>query len=176
MLDKKYFQCIGKVGRPHGLQGEVACKIDIDLSDVDIIGNSFFLMLEEEGLLIPYRVLQHRLKGNDLDLVLFSGINSKEAAEQLSHQPIFIDLKDLQEIGWKASSEYTQYLGYTVVNAQTLMPLGEVVEVDESTLNKLLIIKSDGEEELILPISESLIVDRDPTRSTITLHIPEGLT
>ena len=71
MLRKEDFEYIGTLGRAHGIQGEVAAKLSVDLSGLWEQGEatSLFLMLEERGLLIPYRVLGLRSKGGDIDLL-----------------------------------------------------------------------------------------------------------
>ena len=73
MLRKEDFEHIGTLGRAHGTQGEVSAKLSVDLSGLwEGADTSLFLMLEEQGLLIPYRVLKRRTKGEDIDLITFS--------------------------------------------------------------------------------------------------------
>ena len=79
MLRKEDFEHIGTLGRAHGTQGEVSAKLSVDLSGLwEGADTSLFLMLEEQGLLIPYRVLKRRTKGEDIDLITFSGITTKD--------------------------------------------------------------------------------------------------
>ena len=84
MLRKEDFEHIGTLGRAHGTQGEVSAKLSVDLSGLwEGADTSPFLMLEEQGLLIPYRVLKRRTKGEDIDLITFSGITTKDDADAL---------------------------------------------------------------------------------------------
>ena len=99
MLHKEDFEHIGTLGRAHGIQGEVAAKLSVDLSGLWEQGEatSLFLMLEERGLLIPYRVLGLRSKGGDIDLLTLSGITTKEAADQLSGHSVWLDKAYLED-------------------------------------------------------------------------------
>ncbi len=92
MLRKEDFEHIGTLGRAHGTQGEVSAKLSVDLSGLwEGADTSLFLMLEEQGLLIPYRVLKRRTKGEDIDLITFSGITTKDEADALTGHPVWLD-------------------------------------------------------------------------------------
>ena len=52
--------------------------------------------------------------------------------------------------------------------------LGEVVDVDDATMNVLFVIEKEGE-ELLLPAHEEFILDIDKVQKVLTVDIPEGL-
>jgi 16S rRNA processing protein RimM len=52
--------------------------------------------------------------------------------------------------------------------------LGEIEDVDDSTINVLIKIDYKGK-ELLVPIADELIEDVDHDRRTLTVNIPEGL-
>ena len=52
--------------------------------------------------------------------------------------------------------------------------LGEVTDVDTSTVNTLFIIDHNGE-ELLIPAQEEFITDIDHEHRVITVSLPEGL-
>ena len=83
MLEKEDFENIGYVQRTHGIQGELACKTTVDLSFISEDEDRYFLMLEEQGLLIPYAVEGFRTKTDEIDLISFGGIETKDKAETL---------------------------------------------------------------------------------------------
>jgi len=73
MLRKTDFELIGALGRAHGIQGEVSAKLSVDLSGLwGGADTSLFLMLEERGLLIPYRVLSYLTEEGGGDLLELS--------------------------------------------------------------------------------------------------------
>ena len=52
--------------------------------------------------------------------------------------------------------------------------MGEVTEVDNSTINTLFVVDRQGE-ELLIPAQEELIVDLDRKHRVITVDLPEGM-
>ena len=62
MLDKADFEPIGRLGRTHGIGGELSAKLSVDLSVLWEEDERLFLFLEEQELLIPYRVRSLRAR------------------------------------------------------------------------------------------------------------------
>lgn len=52
--------------------------------------------------------------------------------------------------------------------------LGEVVDVDTTTVNTLFVVKQEGE-ELLVPAQEEFILGIDQEKKLITVELPEGL-
>lgn len=52
--------------------------------------------------------------------------------------------------------------------------LGEIVDVDDATMNVLFVIEKEGG-ELLLPAHEEFILDLDKKNRVLTVEIPEGL-
>jgi 16S rRNA processing protein RimM len=52
--------------------------------------------------------------------------------------------------------------------------LGEIVSVDESTMNVLFVIERDGH-EVLLPAHEEFILKLDRKQRVLTVEVPEGL-
>lgn len=177
MLRKEDYVHIGYVGRSHGVHGEVACKLDVEIAElVEESEGRFFVMLEDSELLIPYRVESHRTKAGDIDLLHFAGIGSKEEVESLSGRPLWLERsyileEDLSEDPY----EYTRYKGFELYTADTTCLVGKVIEVDESTINTLLYVETAEGEELILPIAEELLRGYDDEARRLYLEIPKGL-
>ena len=177
MLHKEDFEHIGTLGRAHGIQGEVAAKLSVDLSGLWEQGEatSLFLMLEEQGLLIPYRVLKLRTKGDEIDLITFSGITTKEEAEALTGRSVWLDRDYLSDEEAEELFELQHYVGYELYDAASDAPIGVIEEIDDSTLNTLLRVRTHSDEELVLPISEELVDRLDIAEHRLYLHIPAGL-
>lgn len=176
MLKKENFEAIGSLGRAHGIQGEISAKLSVDLSGLGEEARSeLFLMLEEEGLLIPYRVLKLRPKNQDLDLITFSGITTKEQAEALTGRAVWLDKDYLDSDEAEELFGLEHYTGYELYQAGSREPIGRIEEIDDTTINTLLRVLTPLGQELILPISEELIDEVDLPQHRLYLHIPEGL-
>lgn len=176
MLHKKDFVQIGVIGRTHGIQGEVSMKLSVDLSGILEDGDRIFLMLEEEGLLIPYAIESHRSRSGEIDLIRLSGINSLEEAEHLVGKTVWLDNDYLEEDELSEDPyDWSRYIGFEVYDAETETSVGRVVEVDERTLNVLLLVETPMGEELTLPIAEELLVGISDEDRVCVLRIPRGL-
>ena len=53
--------------------------------------------------------------------------------------------------------------------------LGEVKDVDTTTVNTLFVVEGAEEEELLVPAQEEFIVGIDQKQKLITVELPEGL-
>ncbi len=177
MLHKDKFEYIGTVGRAHGITGEVGLKLTVDIAPLREDGERLFLMLEHDGLLVPYAVESHRAKAGDIDLIRFAGIETKEQAEALTGLSVWLDADYIGENELSEDPhEWERYRGYTLVDADTEDPIGEIVDVDTSTLNSFISVRrASDEEELILPIAEELFADTDDDARVLRLYIPLGL-
>jgi ribosome maturation factor rimM len=176
MLRKTDFELIGTLGRAHGIQGEVSAKLSVDLSGLwGGADTSLFLMLEERGLLIPYRVLSWRTKAGDIDLLRFSDIDTKEQAEQLSGRAVWLDKDYLTEEGGSDLLELSHFVGYELYDATTGQLIGRITDIDDTTLNTLLRVETTTSHERVLPIADELIASVDTQLHRLSLLIPEGL-
>lgn len=179
MLHKDDFEQIGTLGRSHGLQGEITARLTVDLSALtQDTEEKVFLMLEENGLLIPFRLERHRTKAGDIDLLKFVDIDDCVVAEKYVGRSIWLDKEYLVGEEMKAIDllDFAHYVGYTIYSAQTNERIGLIKAVDETTINTLLsVVRDDSNEELILPIAEELLVSVLPEDKSIHLQIPDGL-
>lgn len=175
MLHKEDFEHIGTLGRAHGIQGEVAAKLSVDLSGLWEQGESLFLMLEERGLLIPYRVLGLRSKGGDIDLLTLSGITTKEAADQLSGRSVWLDKAYLEDEEAGDLIDLHHFVGYELYDAQQGTLVGAITALDDTTLNTLLRVEPPSGGELVVPIADELIEHVEVGAHRLYLFIPDGL-
>ena len=177
MLHKEDFEHIGTLGRAHGIQGEVAAKLSVDLSGLWEQGEatSLFLMLEERGLLIPYRVLGLRSKGGDIDLLTFSGITTKEAADQLSGCSVGLNEAYLEDEEAGDLIVLHHFVGYELYDAQQGTLVGAITALDDTTLNTLLRVEPPSGGELVVPIADELIEHVEVGAHRLYLFIPDGL-
>lgn len=176
MLRKEDFELIGTLGRTHGIQGEISAKLSVDLSGLgEHAEEPLFLMLEEQGLLIPYRVRKLRAKNGDLDLLSFAGITTKEDAEALVGRPVWLDKEYIDPEQADELLGFEHYVGFQLHRADSGEPLGKIEAIDDTTINTLLSILSPAGDEYVLPISDELIHKVDLANHLLYLHIPVGL-
>ena len=78
---------------------------------------------------------------------------------------------DIAEITY---SVYSQAADASTCQSENQTDLGEIVAVDDSTMNVLFAIEKDGE-ELLLPAHEEFICKLDKKKRLLTVDVPDGL-
>lgn len=167
MIRKEDVYKIGKLGKTHGIKGEISMQVDDDVFDrVD----ADYLVLELDGIMVPFFMEEYRFKTDETALVKFEGIDTQERARELTGTEVFFP-RELAESDDNDELSYAQLVGYTVVNANTGKEVGKIDYVDELTINIMFELK-DG---TLLPASEELILNINTDKKEITLDIAEGL-
>ena len=156
---------IGKIGKPHGVKGEVSFQFDDDIFDR---ADADFLILELDGILVPFFMEEYRFRSDSLALMKLEGIDTQERARELTNCEVFFPREqqdDEENLSWAA------IIGFTVIDEQTNTPVGTIASVDDSTENVLF----ELEDGTLIPASEDLITNIDTKKRTITIDLPEGL-
>lgn len=169
-MDYNDFYRIGKIGKPHGVKGEVSFMFDDDVFDR---ADADCLMLSVDGILVPFFMEEYRFKGSETALVKFCDVDTQEEARELTGCDVFFP-RHLAE-GDDTHLTWAQIVGYSLVDTASGQTVGEIESVDDSTLNLLFQVRgSDGGERLI-PAHEELIENIDTVNRVIEVRLPEGL-
>ena len=156
---------IGRLGKAHGVKGEVSFMFDDDVFDrVD----ADYLVLEVDGILVPFFIEEYRFRSDTTALVKFEGVDTQDRARELTGCDVYFprSLADADEV-----PSLSLLVGFELVDAVSGQSLGRVASIDDTTLN-LLFELEDGQ---LVPASDELITDIDQQRRTITMTIPPGL-
>ena len=170
MIKKETVYKIGKIGKPHGVNGEVAFHFDDDVFDRT---EADYLILEIDGILVPFFMDEYRFKTDETALVLFSDIDTQEKARNLTGCDVYFPREhsdsDTESLSWAA------IVGFHVIDAKTGKAVGEIHSVDDSTINTLFELETLDGNDLLVPASDELISAVDTEHQTITMELPEGL-
>lgn len=167
---------IGRLGKPHGVRGELSFLFDDDVFDrVD----ADFLFVEIDGLPVPFFIEEYRFRSDDTALMKFDGIDTEDAAAELTGCDVLFP-RDMADDNDGAVSK-AEIVGYSVIDAATGQPVGTIASVDNSTANLLFeVLPNDATtsaqgETILIPANEDLIKDVDRQGHSITIAIPDGL-
>lgn len=155
---------IGSLRRPHGKVGEVQCQMDNEYWDNSETAE--FVVLKRNNIYVPYRVVEWRGKGADTLIFRLRGVDSEAAASQLTGMEVYMLRRDMSEEE-DTTLTWQQLVGYHVEDADQ-GTLGDVADVDESTLNTLITL-SDGR---LIPIHEDFILEIDEEQKTMRIRLP----
>ena len=157
---------IGKLGKTHGVKGEISFLFDDDVFDrVD----ADYLVLMIDGILVPFFMEEYRFRSDTTAIVKFEDINTQERARELTGCDIFFPRtladSDNESLSWAA------IVGFDIIDTESGNIIGRIASVDDTTINILF----ELEDGRLIPASEDLITAIDQQARTITMRLPEGL-
>jgi len=161
---------IGRIGKPHGTKGEVVFNFDDDVFDrVD----SEFLIIEIDGLLVPFFMEEYRFKNDNTALVTFCDINDMDRARELTNCDVYFPRQTDED--FSANESLAFLIGYTVVDNATHHAVGTIKGYDDSTVNLLLEVETADHRNVLIPVHDDLINHLDSDKKEIKLTLTAGL-
>ena len=161
---------VGKVGKPHGIRGEVKAYLDVDYIEEYQEMESVYALLGNK--LTPFFIDQLRITGPNHVLIAFRNYTSREQAESLRNTELYLPLEALPELK-PGQFYYHDGIGYKVEDRE-LGPLGEVIRFEELSPNDLLVMRFKGK-EIYIPVSYEVVLDADHEERRMITRLPEGL-
>lgn len=161
---------IGKLLKPHGIKGEIAFDFDSDIFDrVDCP----YLIFKIDGILVPFFIKEYRFKNADTALITLQDVSSDIEAKTFKGLDVYFPRKYMTE---EEEPEYTleYFKGFSVIDKK-LGHVGEIIDVDESTINTLFLLKDKDGNDLIIPASDDFVSDIDTEKQILYVDLPEGL-
>lgn len=170
MIRPEEVYCIGKFTRTHGVQGEMSLSFTDDVFDrVDCP----YLVCSMDGILVPFFIEEYRFKSNSVALIKFERIDTSEAASIFTNKEVYFP-KAYAEQAEDGEYSWQYFIGFKTEDAEHGY-LGELVDIDESTVNTLFIVERPNGEELFVPAQEAFITDINHETRLITFNLPDGL-
>ena len=170
MIKQEDVYKIGRLGKPHGVRGELSFMFSDDVFDrVD----ADYLIVETEGILVPFFIEEYRFRSGETALLKLEGISTVERARELTNSDVFFPRRlaqnDVEEMTW------AQIVGFRLVDEQLGKVVGSISSVDDSTENVLFDVATPDGKNLLIPAAEDWISDVDTEKREIRMRLPEGL-
>ena len=166
MIKEEDVYKIGRLGKTHGVRGEVSFLFDDDVFDRT---DADYLILRVDGILVPFFIEEYRFKSDANAIVKFDGIDTQERARELTGCDVYFP-RSLAE-GDEGDISWSILVGFDILEAKSGKAVGRIAAIDDATMNILF----ELEDGRLVPASEDLITAIDQEARTITMHIPEGL-
>jgi 16S rRNA processing protein RimM len=157
---------IGKIGKPHGVKGEVSFHFSDDVFDRT---EAEYLMLCIDGLMVPFFMEEYRFRSDETALVKFCDIDTQERASELTGCEVFFprDVADDDD----DNLSWAEIIGYSLIDSATSKNVGKIASVDDSTINILF----ELEDGTLIPASIELITNVDKKHKEIEIELPDGI-
>ena len=157
---------IGRLGKTHGVRGELSLLFDDDVFDRT---DADYLVLDVDGILVPFFFEEYRFRSDTTAIVKFEDVDSQERARQLTGCDVYFPrrLADDASDGLSLSS----LVGFDVIDAATAATVGRIAAIDTATINILFELDNGR----LIPASDDLVCAIDHAAQTITMQLPDGL-
>ena len=170
MIRREEVYKIGKLGKPHGVKGEISFMFNDDVFDrVD----ADYLILDVDGILVPFFMEEYRFRSDESALMKFEDIDTQDKARDLTGDEVYFP-RSLSD-GGDENVSWAEIFGFEVVDKNTNKTIGIIKSVDDSTINTLFEVETNDGKEVLIPANEDLIHEADMENRRIKMFIPEGL-
>ena len=157
---------IGRIGKAHGIKGEVSLQFDDDIFDrVD----ADYLVLNVDGILVPFYMEEYRFRNDSVCLVKFCDIDTQQRATELTGCDVYFPRALAEEADEMPS--LASLVGFDIIEAKGNGRVGTIAAIDDQTANILF----ELEDGTLIPANDDLITDIDWEGKRITMNIPKGL-
>jgi len=166
MIKKEDVYKIGRLGKAHGVKGEVSFQFDDDIFDT---ADADYLILDIDGILVPFFMEEYRFRNDSLALIKFCDVDTQQRASELTGCDVYFprSIAEEQAEGLSLSS----LVGFDLIEANGKGKVGTIAAIDDTTQNILF----ELEDGTLIPASDDLITDINTQQRQITMNIPEGL-
>ena len=161
---------VGRIGRPHGVRGEVTIEVRTDDPDLRFaVGAVLLTDPADRGPLTIAGSRWHR----DVLLLAVDGFDSREEAEALRGTELLVPVDDLPPLQDPDDFYDHQLVGLTVQLTDGSL-LGRVAAVRHDGAD-LLVVERDDAGEALIPFVAAMVPTVDVAGGYVVVDPPEGL-
>jgi 16S rRNA processing protein RimM len=157
---------IGQFAKPHGVKGEISLISRYDTMELFC---DACLICVIDSIPVPFFVDSCRYKTDTVMLVKLSGLDTGESVKQLSGCNVYVS-KDVFDPSDIIDNEWSSIVGYRIIDSDNGLT-GKIVDINDSTMNILLLVENEGDEFMIPAALISGIKHED---RTVDVVLPEG--
>ena len=161
---------VGRIGRPHGVRGEVTVEVRTDDPDLRFAPGA--VLRTEPADRGPLTIAGRRWHREVL-LLSIDGVESREAAEELRNTELHVPVADLP-----ALEDPEDYYDHQLVGLAARLPdgtdLGTVSAVRHEGADLLVVRRVEGG-ELLVPFVTAIVPTVDVPGGVVVVDPPEGL-
>jgi 16S rRNA processing protein RimM len=162
------YLAVGFLRRAHGVHGEMFMDLHTDFPDRLRAGRKLFVGEKHK----PMTLASARSHANGM-LIKFKNVETPEESAQFRNQWVYVRASEVPALPEGQMYQH-ELFGFKVVD-ESNNPLGELVEIIETGANDVYVVKDVSGKEILLPAIPSVILDLDPVRRFMRVHLLEGL-
>lgn len=162
------FLVIGKLGRPHGLLGEILMVVYTDFPERIQPGMTFFVGPRYQ----PIKLIKRRPHTRGM-LVTFEDYHVREKIAELRNQLVYVRTSDRPPL------EQGEYYHHQLVGMQVIdengRSLGLLSSILETGANDVYVVRDQTGAEFLVPAIDSVVLDIDLEHKQVRVHLLSGL-
>ncbi|GAA4910684.1 16S rRNA processing protein RimM [Nonomuraea thailandensis] len=161
---------VGRIGRPHGVRGDVTVEVRTDDPELRFAaGKPIATDPADRGPLVVAGRRWHK----GVLLLAFEGVTDRDAAEELRGTMLVIDSSEVTPSDDPDEFHDHQLIGLSVRTVAG-EPVGEVEDVLHHGQD-LLVVRRQGQEDALIPFVRELVPEVDLEAGRLVVDPPEGL-
>jgi 16S rRNA processing protein RimM len=161
---------VGRIGRPHGVRGEVTVEVRTDDPDLRFVPGA--VLRTDPADRGPITITRVHWHGTTL-LLSLEGVHDREAAEAVRNTELLVAVADLPEI-----EDPDSYYDHQLVGLSARLPdgtvLGEIIVVRHEAQDLLVVRRHEGP-DLLIPFVSAIVPTVDLAGGFVVVDPPEGL-
>ncbi|MAW80603.1 MAG: 16S rRNA processing protein RimM [Parvularcula sp.] len=161
---------LGKVVSKYSFKGEVLIKLDTD--EPERYENMESVLVSLGNNLVPFFIDRCRLHKSNLLRIDFEEVKDEPTADKLIGAELYLPLTMLPPLTGN-KFYFHEVIGFTLMD-EVYGDIGVIESVNDSTSQDLFEVKK-GDKELLIPVSDNIIIRVDRENKTIHVKTPEGL-
>ena len=152
------------------MRGELSLTFTDDVFDR---AESPYIVCCIDNIFVPFFIEEYRFKTDTTALVKLVDVENDNDARAFANLEVFYPKRYYIENEEEETPD-DYFIGYTI-NDITHGVLGEVVAIDDSTINVLFVVETPDKEELLIPVQETFVCAIDEEKRIIHMDLPDGL-
>ena len=158
---------IGRLGKTHGVRGEISFLFDDDVFDR---ADADYLVLEVDGILVPFFIEEYRFKSDSTAILKLEDVDTQERARQLTGTDVWFP-KALVPDDEEGQLSLAFLVGFTIVDEATGKDIGRITDIDDATANTLF----ELEDGRLIPATDDFVTHINTEQRKLRMQLPEGL-
>ncbi|MFM7139465.1 MAG: ribosome maturation factor RimM [Actinomycetes bacterium] len=161
---------VGRLGRPHGVHGEISVEVRTDEPEIRFAKGSKLSVKENNNQLTVLSSRWHQEKM----LVKFEEITDRDLANEIKGKTLTIKI-DPNSIETKKDQYYEFQLAGLKVIDKNDKTLGQIKEVITNLAQDLLVVETVDKREVLVPFVKQIVTNVDLNKKLVIMDPPTGL-
>ncbi|MGW1491844.1 ribosome maturation factor RimM [Streptomyces sp. NPDC002402] len=162
---------VGRIGRPHGIKGEVTVEVRTDEPELRLAPGA--VLATDPAAVGPLTIETGRVHSGRL-LLRFEGVRDRNAAEALRNTLLIADV-DPQELPGEPDEYYDHQLMDLDVVLADGTEIGRITEISHLPSQDLFVVERPDGSEVMIPFVGDIVSEIDLEKQRAVITPPPGL-